>query len=48
MIRKIISGESRALQSAYSLMRRQSSRRWIDSSASGTVSVMKPGLLPVL
>src|SRR3546814_1745033 len=48
MIRNSISGESRALQSAYSLMCSASSRRWIDSRVNGTASVMKPGLLPVL
>src|SRR3546814_5133886 len=44
MIRNSISGESRALQSAYSLMCSASSRRWIDSRVNGTASVMKPGL----
>ena len=34
--------------SANSWIVSRSSRRWIDNSVSGTASVMKPGLLPVL
>lgn len=43
-----IPGESRRDRSAYSWMVRWSRRRWIDARTSGTASVMKPGLLPVL
>jgi hypothetical protein len=41
-------GESREETSANSWIRRLSSRRWIDVSSSGSASVMKPGLMPVL
>ena len=42
------SGESRRDRSAYSLIVRDVSLRWIDASTIGSASVMKPGLLPVL
>ena len=42
-----MSGESRLDTSAYSLIARVSRRRWIDSSTSGSASLMNPGLEPV-
>ena len=42
------SGEFRYDRSANSSITSRSSRRWIEVSTSGSASVMKPGLLPVL
>ena len=43
-----MSGESRRDRSAYSLIVRDVSVRWIDVKTIGRASVMNPGLLPVL